>query len=1248
MSKEETVLTDPNQRVCCEVSYEALLDSGYGYQLPGFGSGDVTIGSSRRNPSRDVGVFATGASLPQYLTDVMTDTGRETATMRFNNPAHYWEVEVGNDKDYTATRISYLLDLRGPSQTIQTACSSALTAVHSAVTSLRANHCEMAIVTSCSIQIPQDSGYTFQPGMVWSITGKCHPYDSIGSGTVPGNAAVAFVLKPKTEAIKDKDRIYSIIKGVGMSNDGRQKYSYNSPSRIGQVDAIQKAQRDTDPETVKRVSMIEGHGTGTAVGDPIELAALMDTYPEQAISLSSVKGHIGHANTAAGGVGLLKATLSLFNKTLLPTANYSNPVAELQNITIKTEPEYWSTPSPSSKRTCAVSSFGVGGTNVHVICEEYVPEDDHKTPNHSNEDTTLLVSAPSHESLQQTCSQYQKYYFSEEAHLDSDISLTDVQYTLSTRPEYPFRGLVSSKETLFFEAKPAGKTTVLCFPGQGGCYKNLGHNLRSQIPSFDAAFKSCETALGREITHDPQSNREEQILIFTVEYCIATVLIEDVGINPKHLMGHSLGEIVAAAVMKVFDLRTALLLVDKRGQISDSIAQKSTLGMLSVAGGTADEINTFVSEFNKKSTKPIEIACSNSPIRFVLAGDSASLDVLSDTISKSGNTWTSKKLPLKTAFHTTSMREGITPLRDFFKQHSFGQPSTDSSLLSTVTGTILSSTDICSIDYWIDHLTNKVLFSQASSIIPEGATVIECGPSILRGCLSESCKSSTVSILARPSDKSKEVEAARFWEATSQLWGHGCAIDTEHLLRLKYQPNAGEFKIQSLPPPSWNRQLCWPQTQGLTKASAQTVVPEAPQGPDVLHFDYSFNQMITTAVEGTTAADIDVVFPVHFIEPTCSAALPTGSVRCEADNVIDFVKRYRRLVICSDLHPKGVADAGASTALLNDYIDLIQKIGLLTSEDDVDVSLFLIVDADSPHYSGLVAFSRVVAKEYTSIKMTQILVRNSPSNALSIVVPSLEMVSMFSSEVLFDVSDGRWYTPCLTAPSLEPSPTSTTMPRTAAITGGTMGVGLEIACWLSAHKKVDKIFIMGRTSLSQEHRRSLSTKIQGSNHSCEVSFVIGDVSQKDDMVNLCETIGTDDVTVYHCAGVVSDQIIKNIPRDLSKLSHQVAAKIHGVQNLVEVFGEKQKTKMIICSSSSSIFAPAGQGVYAAANGYIDSCATYYTSTAKVKATILAVQWGGWNVGMSERYNIKPEPGELFFELRGRPHLHNEPSSSTNR
>ena len=1232
VSKEEILLTDPNQRIVCEVGYEALVDAGYAYRLPSKSMRNSKSQTyTRQNPTRNVGVFSAGASLPQYLTDIMTDKGGDTLNMRFDNPALYWELEVGNDKDYTATRISYLLDLRGPSQTIQTACSSALTAIHTAVSSLRDNQCDVALVTAASIQVPQDAGYNYQPGMVWSVTGQCHPYDKTGSGTVPGNAAVAFILKPKNKSIEDGDRIYSVIKGIGISNDGRQKHSYNSPSRLGQVTAIKKAQRDTDTETVRNVSMIEGHGTGTAVGDPIELAAIQDSYPTNNISLSSVKGHVGHVNTAAGGIGLLKATLSLYHKTLLPTANFSSPVAELQNISIKKQSEHWEVPS-TSIRSCGVSSFGVGGTNVHLICSEYIPESitsDDRSEIDMSDKATILLSSHSKEALKASCEQYRSLYFSDK--LDTDVRFADLEYTLSTRPTYPFRAVVTSKNSFFFTEKTSSKTLVLCFPGQGGCYRNLGIQLRREIPAFDELFKSCEAALGRSISHTPDTNRDEQLLIFSVEYCLAILLKESININPTHLIGHSLGEIVCATIVGVFSLQTALRFVEKRGQISDSIAEGTSLGMLSVAGSDISEVEVLVSEYNSGNDQKVEIACINSPLRSVIAGPSSALDSLTETFTKNNKPWTSKRLAVKTAFHTSAMLEGVNSLREFFSENEFSVPVHSCELLSSVTGTVLSVDKMCSVEYWVNHLTQKVLFSKAAGLIPENATVIECGPSLLKGCISESCKSTTTSVLPRPSENSSKFESTEFWSSIGQLWASGCVFDYEKVLQYKYQ--SGNFHITDLPPPSWDRQLCWPETPTKKIDNNHVLSQETNlyQQPDVVEYEYKINNMLTDIVN-TNIQQYQCITPLYYIKQTADRDFPLGAVCCDDTNVLDFVKKYRTLVISGSLHSTEMTTAAETTSLLGTFITLVQKIGAMSTAQDIPVTVFVVVPASDPHYAPLVAFSRVVQKEFNSVRMSRILIQNNQPNILSTIINKLKLLNHSSDEYMFDAANNKWYTPTLTAvPQLNQSlPVDSS--QVVAITGGTMGLGLEIAKWFFTNRMASKIYLMGRTILSQESKQEICKKISGQSEQDGIEFLTGDVSRKEDIIKLYSTVSScnSKVSVYHCAGVVSDQIIKNIPQDNNKLTSQVAAKIHGVQNLLSVFGSDEQVNLFLCSSSSSIFAPAGQGVYAAANGYIDTYSKQHVNTTKTSALVISIQWGGWEVGMSERFNIKPEEGEMFL------------------
>ena len=355
-SPREAALLDPQQRIMLELSYEALEAAGYNGEYD----------------TQNVGVFM-GSGYNQYLLKNILK-GRSIV----DNSEEFF-IQTSNDKDYLSSRISYKLNLHGPSINIQTACSTSLVAVHFARKSLLLKECDWALAGGVTLRLPQKQGYFYEPEMIVSDDGRCCPFDKEANGTVFGSGAGVVVLKRLEDAIKDGNNILCTIKGSAINNDGQNKVGYTAPSLSGQQAVLKSAIEDANIP-VNTISAIEAHGTGTKMGDPIEFDALASVFNgvKKKCGIGSVKGNIGHLENAAGIAGLIKMILSLKNKTLVPSVNYTspNPFIDIENspFYINTETKYWENSDNNYPRRCGVSSFGIGGTNAHIILEEYVSE----------------------------------------------------------------------------------------------------------------------------------------------------------------------------------------------------------------------------------------------------------------------------------------------------------------------------------------------------------------------------------------------------------------------------------------------------------------------------------------------------------------------------------------------------------------------------------------------------------------------------------------------------------------------------------------------------------------------------------------------------------------------------------------------------------------------------------------------------------------------------------------------------------
>ncbi len=562
---KDALILDPQIRVFYECVWEALEDAGY----------DPYVYSGL------IGLYA-GAGLNHYW---------EKLTMDFNieNPADQFARMQLIDREFMPTRISYHLNLKGPSLFLYTACSTSLVAVHTACRALLTGECNIALAGGVTLALPRDNGYIYQEGMINSPDGHCRTFDAQARGTVWSEGAGVVVLKLLKNALADGDNIYAVIKGTAVNNDGSRKVGYTAPGIEGQVDVIRAAQRISrvDPESI---SYIETHGTGTILGDPIEIEALkkaFHTEKRRFCLIGSVKSNIGHLDTAAGIAGFIKTVLALKHKQIPPSLHFHtpNPKIDFQNSPFQVNTQLTDWCNETFPLRAGVSSFGIGGTNAHVILEEAPMLE----PSAVEKTWQLIpISAKTESALIKIAHNLAGYL-----EQNSGINLADFAYTLSIgRAQFPYRRAVVCKDVsdavkqLSKQAVTGIMTSssipeiVFVFSGQGSQYLDVGMELYNTEAVFKEELDQCsailKTILGLDLTTVlySKNSKERQIyeigliqpIIFSVEYAMAKLLMK-FGLKPDKMIGHSIGEYVAACLAEVFSLEDALKLVVWRGRL---------------------------------------------------------------------------------------------------------------------------------------------------------------------------------------------------------------------------------------------------------------------------------------------------------------------------------------------------------------------------------------------------------------------------------------------------------------------------------------------------------------------------------------------------------------------------------------------------------------------------------------------------------------------------------------------------------
>lgn len=731
ISPGEARIIDPQHRIFLECCWEAFENAG---RVPGDDNGAV-------------GVFA-GCSQSAYWSNNLNT--RPEVLEKVGDFSAY----VGNEKDFLPTRISYLLNLRGPSVNVQTACSTSLVAIHLACRSLRDGECDLALAGGVTVNVPQKVGYLYQEGGIRSPDGHCRAFDAQARGTVFGSGAGVVLLKPLDKALSDGDPIQAVIRGSAINNDGSLKVGFTAPGVEGQAEVLREAFRRSgvDPRSL---SLIEAHGTGTELGDPIELTALEKAFGDvegqrNFCAIGSVKSNIGHLDCAAGVAGFLKAVLALQNRMLPPSLHFRqpNPQFDLEKSPFFVNSRLKPWDSEAGPRRAGVSAFGIGGTNAHVILEE-APQA--KEPGPSRPLQLLLLSARSLQGLDAATARLK-------THLQSspDLDLADLCYTLKVgrkalghRRFFVCRDKSDALQALADPARgrsyevdreSAPVPVVFLFPGQGAAWHGLGKELYRVEKVFREQVEECCSLLEpqlerdlREVLFPAREEREEaarllrrtawnQPALFTLEYSLARLLMAW-GIHPQAMIGHSLGEYVAACLSGVFPLPDVLELVVHRGRLMES-----------VSGGAMLAVPLEEEELAAFLKPPLSLAAVNEPGRAVVSGPKESIEALRRQLKDKGVA--SQPLETTCAFHSSMMEPILDDFRKRVSQVQRHAPQIP--FISNLSGDWISRREARDPDYWTRHLRRTVRFSQGVAKLLEGPgrILLEVGPgSALTGVL---------------------------------------------------------------------------------------------------------------------------------------------------------------------------------------------------------------------------------------------------------------------------------------------------------------------------------------------------------------------------------------------------------------------------------------------------------------------------------------------------------------------------------
>ncbi|AKT42974.1 type I polyketide synthase [Chondromyces crocatus] len=883
----EASLTDPQHRVFLECAWEALENAGHARDAEG----------------GVVGVYA-GSSASSYL-------DRIDGSARHGDAADDYQIEIATSKDFLATRTSYKLNLRGPSLSIQTACSTSLVSVYLACQALLVYQCDTALAGGATITIPQRRGYLYREGMILSPDGHCRAFDARAKGIVSGNGVGVVVLRRLADAIADGDPIRAVIRGIAVNNDGAAKVGFTAPSVDGQVEVILQAMAMAGV-AADSIGYIEAHGTGTPVGDPIEIAALTQAFRAsterpQRCAIGSVKTNIGHLDAASGIAGLIKTVLTLEHGEIPPSLHFETPNPRIDFANGPFHVNKALTPwlaRRDAPRRAGVSSFGIGGTNAHAILEE-APYAEPSGP--SRPVQLLSLSARTPGALQSASEALARHLESADA-----PPLADVAFTLQVgRKDFDHRRIVVATDArdaaLALTAASPGRVfsgevsaeppgVVFLFPGQGAQHPGMGIGLYETEPVFRDAVDSCATLLQphlgfdlRTLLYPPagdttaadmlQKTAVAQPALFTTSYALAQ-LWRSWGVEPKAMVGHSLGEFVAACLAGVFSLEDALALVAARGRMMQALPPGAMVAVPLPAG----ELGPLLGD-------DLTLAAVNGPSRCVVAGPEEAIRRLAAQLE--ARDIGARRLRTSHAFHSHAVEAIVEPFTTLVARVSRSVPRIP--YYANVTGRLITPVEATDPAYWGRHMRATVRFGAAIEDIGRQprAVLLEVGPGRTLTALAQQSVTSTshhavIASLPRPDDT--KADLASVLEAAGRCWIEGVPLAGARLHAQEHRRRV------SLPTYPFERQRHW-------------LEPESVPPPAVdARIGLSIEQDRDTIARLAEAAEAESPW-VHF---------PAGFERAATE----LCKRY----IVRFLQERGVTlEAGA----FHDQRELTERLGIV-------------------------------------------------------------------------------------------------------------------------------------------------------------------------------------------------------------------------------------------------------------------------------------------------------------------------------
>ncbi|NOU19052.1 MAG: amino acid adenylation domain-containing protein [Bacteroidales bacterium] len=1231
ISPNEAKLLDPQIRKFIEHCWFALESSGYA-QL-------------RKN--LNIGVFAGSGNSDYFYHHILNGEMAEQINL--------WDASSSNNKDAITTKTAFLLGLLGPAISINTACSTGLISVIEACKNLRLGACDMALAGGVSLSMPEQVGYVYQEGMILSKDGHCKTFDKESSGTTGGSGVGVVLLKRLGDAIKDKDNILGVIKGYSSNNDGDRKTGYTAPSVIGQSECIINAQRMAGV-TSDQIDYVECHGTATNLGDPIEIQALREAFeynlPKENRSknktiLGAVKANIGHTDSAAGTAGLIKVCAMLQNSTFPGQPNFSEPNPELHldqtSFEITKENREW-LPNPNKQRLAGVSSFGVGGTNAHVIIGDYSPStrELEETIHAKKEQGDLaqhiiLISAKNRQSLEQYRQELAKYLDKANSN-GQPINLQDITYTLQERREhFSFRSAYCARNvselldklrlyTSYAETHAeSSNKVVFMFPGQGAQYIHMAKALYDNEQHFKDCIDQCIAIANRHVEinlfdvmypgdeisqHDINETQWTQVSLFTIEYAMAKYL-EHLGVIADAYIGHSIGEYVAATLSGVFTLEDAIRVVVARGQLMQAMQS----GCMLAINAKEEVVKTIVEEYG------CEIAVINSSEDIVVSGTNEAIKKLK--IDLDGRAISTISLTTSHAFHSRMMEDAANEFEGVFKNIKLKKPI--KYFVSNLTGEIAKE-EVTTCDYWCKQLRNTVQFAKGVDCLSRQYNhkicFIEVGTgkglsSFVKNYKSANGYKSLNTLQLLPSAKEvrtyQNIESKEHFRA--KLWMSGI-IRKPNESKLFQNANL----VSGLPTYQFNYQKCW-----LEKGSGRDT--KKVNSVDEMFYKRSWERTDIKASWNTEEIKhkniLVLINDKNIQQDGRGELLDLLSSHC---NYLNFVIHQQTNNIkpeftfdFSDLsHIKTIFNEKARTKAIDLVIYLSPSIDIENPSLDIfavrnifnwskdtgnKIPKFVSISFDNYEVIGnerlqerasiIFGVTKSIPFEYftSGTKAFHIDLSSQESSYKDLLLPVL--VQDEGKDLVVIRGKYQWFPTYQQVISLTNQiKTNTSLQSDGSvflITGGLGGIGYAYANSIVQKDSKCTLILLGRTSeanLRDDYRTRLSYLRDTKHHIIYSPIDIGceDASPLIEKLLAENSIKGIDV-ILHTAGVAAKSALTE--KTSNDIELVVRPKIVGIENLIKLAKSVRINYLVSCSSLASILPSLGNMEYTAANLYLD-------------------------------------------------------------